>query len=244
MKRIISFLCTLQNFSIIWKQPLNPILGETHSSYLDDDTQIFMEQVSHHPPISYFYVKNDLFISHGYFEAKPRLRLPNVSVEVDGRMHIQFLNSGNRYVVTQPNLRIKGVMTGGRKFIIEGDAFIYGLERSKTDGDMGQVKFDKANFKDERLFTHIHFGGGKPSGLLGRRTGSYDWFEGDTFKFDNPITLSKMDLFFLGNKEEREGTSMSKVLSKAWSKKVFKKDNAVQKIKGFWTNKVKINEEE
>lgn len=34
--------------------PLNPILGETVQSKLDEGTIFYAEQISHHPPISAF----------------------------------------------------------------------------------------------------------------------------------------------------------------------------------------------
>jgi hypothetical protein len=36
-----------------WDKPLNPILGETFQGLLPDGAEVFMEQVSHRPPISY-----------------------------------------------------------------------------------------------------------------------------------------------------------------------------------------------
>lgn len=38
------------------KKPFNPILGETWQAKYDNGTEIFMEQTSHHPPISHFHV--------------------------------------------------------------------------------------------------------------------------------------------------------------------------------------------
>jgi hypothetical protein len=40
----------------MFQKPLNPILGETLQATLIDGTQICAEQVSHHPPISYFLI--------------------------------------------------------------------------------------------------------------------------------------------------------------------------------------------
>jgi len=44
------------------KKPWNPILGETHIGWVQDDangvTEFISEQVSHHPPVSAFNVKN------------------------------------------------------------------------------------------------------------------------------------------------------------------------------------------
>jgi len=37
-------------------KPFNPILGETFQTKILD-TEYYMEQVSHHPPMSRFYVK-------------------------------------------------------------------------------------------------------------------------------------------------------------------------------------------
>lgn len=39
-----------------FRKPLNPILGETYQAHMDDGTQIFMEQSSHHPPVSSWHV--------------------------------------------------------------------------------------------------------------------------------------------------------------------------------------------
>lgn len=245
MKRIIAFLCTLQNFSIIWKQPLNPILGETYSAFLDKDTEIHLEQISHHPPLSYFYITNPEFKCYGHFQAKPKLRLPNVSVKIEGRMNIQFLNSGNRYVLTQPNLRIKGVMTGGRKFIVEGDGYVYGMKDKVGKGIQGKMgKFDPKNFSEERYFSHVHFGGGKSHGLFGKKKGAYDFFEGDTVKFSEVNTMKSLDDYFLGNEKERNDVNIDKVVSKSWKKGIFSEKNCIHKINGFWTNKVKINTDE
>ena len=45
----ISYLYTAH----IFDKPLNPILGETLQGKLADGTSIFLEQICHHPPISY-----------------------------------------------------------------------------------------------------------------------------------------------------------------------------------------------
>ncbi len=39
----------------IFDKPLNPILGETYQGSLADGSTVYMEQVTHHPPISYFF---------------------------------------------------------------------------------------------------------------------------------------------------------------------------------------------
>lgn len=40
-----------------WRKPFNPILGETWQASLSDGTTMFMEQISHHPPVSAFHME-------------------------------------------------------------------------------------------------------------------------------------------------------------------------------------------
>ena len=47
----ISFFYATHTFD----KPLNPILGETYQAIMEDGTEICLEQVAHHPPISYLY---------------------------------------------------------------------------------------------------------------------------------------------------------------------------------------------
>ena len=41
----------------IYEKPLNPILGETFQARGQDGAMIYMEQTSHHPPISHFLIE-------------------------------------------------------------------------------------------------------------------------------------------------------------------------------------------
>lgn len=69
-----------------WRKPLNPILGETYQSYTTDGGFVFMEQICHHPPISYinFEGPNTMFRFHGYSTFAVKARLNHVSLEVGG----------------------------------------------------------------------------------------------------------------------------------------------------------------
>ena len=54
MTVLCRFVAGLQHAFQSWRKPFNPILGETWEAGLPDGTQIFIEQISHHPPISAF----------------------------------------------------------------------------------------------------------------------------------------------------------------------------------------------
>ena len=51
MTNSLSFAYTCHVFD----KPLNPILGETYQGKLPDSSMVYMEQICHHPPISYIY---------------------------------------------------------------------------------------------------------------------------------------------------------------------------------------------
>ena len=48
------FVAGLQHVYQSWRKPFNPILGETFESVLSDGSRVYVEQISHHPPISAF----------------------------------------------------------------------------------------------------------------------------------------------------------------------------------------------
>lgn len=48
------YIAGLQHCFQSWQKPFNPILGETFQARLSDGSEVFLEQISHHPPISSF----------------------------------------------------------------------------------------------------------------------------------------------------------------------------------------------
>ena len=48
------FVAGLQHCFQSWRKPFNPILGETWQATLSNGTTLYLEQISHHPPISAF----------------------------------------------------------------------------------------------------------------------------------------------------------------------------------------------
>jgi thiosulfate reductase cytochrome b subunit len=68
------------------KKPFNPLLGETYE-YFDQEynTKVICEQVSHHPPISAFYIENNDFIYTGWIQVKILLNITGVKVLMDSQ---------------------------------------------------------------------------------------------------------------------------------------------------------------
>ena len=88
MTQSISFIYPTHCFD----KPLNPILGETYQGVLEDGSEICLEQVCHHPPISYIcqYGPNDCYRWYGYTSLKPKASLNSISLNVEGSKTVEF----------------------------------------------------------------------------------------------------------------------------------------------------------
>lgn len=53
---VIAYFLSMLRQETSDKKPWNPVLGETHFCYTENDAKFISEQVSHHPPISAFHV--------------------------------------------------------------------------------------------------------------------------------------------------------------------------------------------
>ncbi|KAF7224783.1 oxysterol-binding protein-related protein 5 isoform X1 [Nothobranchius furzeri] len=101
------------------KKPYNPILGETFRCcwlhpQTDSCTFYIAEQVSHHPPISAFYVCNrkDGFCISGSILAKSRFYGNSLSAILDGKARLLFLSRDEEYIITMPYAHCKGILYG------------------------------------------------------------------------------------------------------------------------------------
>uniref|UniRef100_A0AAY4C5P6 Oxysterol-binding protein n=1 Tax=Denticeps clupeoides TaxID=299321 RepID=A0AAY4C5P6_9TELE len=101
------------------KKPYNPVLGETfrccwHHPETNSCTFYIAEQVSHHPPISAFYVcnKKDGFCINGSILAKSKFYGNSLSAILDGKAKLVFLTRDEEYVITMPYANCKGILYG------------------------------------------------------------------------------------------------------------------------------------
>jgi hypothetical protein len=79
-----------------WDKPLNPILGETYQGELDDGSKVFIEQISHHPPISYMLHEgaDNLYRFSGYSTFSAKAWLNSIKLKVVGLKTITFPKDG------------------------------------------------------------------------------------------------------------------------------------------------------
>lgn len=88
MTASVAFLHPCHN----WGKPLNPILGETYQASLPDGSQIFVEQVCHHPPISYLLLEgpNNSYRFYGYSIFAIKAYLNSINLEISGHKVAEF----------------------------------------------------------------------------------------------------------------------------------------------------------
>ncbi|EFJ41509.1 hypothetical protein VOLCADRAFT_121628, partial [Volvox carteri f. nagariensis] len=125
------------------KLPFNPILGETWQASLSDGTTMFMEQISHHPPVSAFHMEGP-----GGAYRFLGLSQPTVSIVVKyygfktvakGFRYVDFPD-GTRIELHYPQYYIKNV--------------VYGSSRPRAEVDGQAILVDVRN----KLKTVINFG--------------------------------------------------------------------------------------
>ena len=80
----------------IWEKPLNPILGETLQGKLADGSVVSLEQVCHHPPISFICHEgpNGLYRWSGYSSFTTRVHMNTIDLDVKGGKTIIFKDGG------------------------------------------------------------------------------------------------------------------------------------------------------
>ena len=80
----------------VFDKPLNPILGETLQGSLADGTTVMLEQICHHPPISFINVEgpDGLYGWSGYSSFTTRVHMNSIDLDVKGGKTIVFSDGG------------------------------------------------------------------------------------------------------------------------------------------------------
>ena len=112
------------------KKPYNPLLGETFRCYWQHSngsrTFYIAEQLSHHPPISGFYVTNrqDGYTISATIIAKSKFYGNSTSAVLDGVAILTMLPRGEDYTMTVPYAYCKGILMGTLSMELGGKVHI------------------------------------------------------------------------------------------------------------------------
>jgi hypothetical protein len=137
------------------KKPLNAFLGELFIGHWRDEeigeTRLVAEQVSHHPPITACYLRND---KHGVwaqgFTQQEITFSGTVNIKQKGYALLHFDKHNEDYLIPVPNIKVKGLLSGTPYPELSGD---YSLISS--NGYVSHLRFTGKSF----------FGSGQKNGL-------------------------------------------------------------------------------
>ncbi|KAF4439564.1 hypothetical protein F53441_12550 [Fusarium austroafricanum] len=121
------------------KKPLNPFLGELFLGSFSDkggsQSQLIIEQVSHHPPVTACSISNEErgMSSIGFVGQETSFSLVNgVAVRPTGCAIIKDDKHNEQSLMTMPTILVKGVTTGNPYPELDGPAYITSTSRYLT----------------------------------------------------------------------------------------------------------------
>jgi len=114
-KNVVSMLVAGLHNTCTQMKPFNPILGETFEATFDDGSQIFLEQSSHHPPVSNFEIigANNKWYLYGFGEWSAGFRGNSIKGRQAGPMVAAF-SDGTKISFELPWTVISGFLFGER----------------------------------------------------------------------------------------------------------------------------------
>lgn len=120
---VMTFMVAGLHRAVTNLKPFNPILGETFQACYKDGSQMFLEQISHHPPMSAFQLigPNHIFHMHGFHEFAASMSPNSVLGQQLGQNVVEFFDGG-RITYTNPYALVKGIVWGERNFTWVGTA--------------------------------------------------------------------------------------------------------------------------
>jgi len=91
MKKTIILEISMALLALSTKSPFNPVLGETYQGSING-CPIFMEQISHHPPITYIYLQGRGYKIYGSISPQIQVRLNYVKGVNNTWLTVDFEN--------------------------------------------------------------------------------------------------------------------------------------------------------
>jgi len=139
--------------------PLNPILGETITRELDNGAKLYLEQTSHHPPVSHFLMEGpnkDVTIK-GYAMYKVGLQSVNTATGARlGKFEVEY-KDGAKYSVSDPACEIWGIMNTEKVYNFTGSLVVSDV----INNIECEVKYNPNNMKVGMLTKIPGFGNSK-----------------------------------------------------------------------------------
>lgn len=139
------------------KKPFNPILGETFRCYWHHPngsrTFFLAEQVSHHPPVSAFYMTNrqDGFCLSCSILARSKFYGNSTSAILEGVGTLTLLPRGENYTLSSPYAHCKGILMGTLSMELGGKVNI----ECENTGYKAELEFKLKPFLGGSEYTNL-----------------------------------------------------------------------------------------
>eukprot|EP00188_Purpureofilum_apyrenoidigerum_P004321 Plantae.Rhodophyta-Purpureofilum_apyrenoidigerum.ctg4803.p1 GENE.Plantae.Rhodophyta-Purpureofilum_apyrenoidigerum.ctg4803~~Plantae.Rhodophyta-Purpureofilum_apyrenoidigerum.ctg4803.p1 ORF type:complete len:357 (-),score=55.85 Plantae.Rhodophyta-Purpureofilum_apyrenoidigerum.ctg4803:161-1231(-) len=101
LSRVVAFYIGGIHLTSNVKKPLNPILGETYAGQIGRHTKVYVEQASHHPPVTNFLVTGRGFRYHGSMSYSAKFGVNEFKLVNKGKRVIEF-DDGSKIVFNMP----------------------------------------------------------------------------------------------------------------------------------------------
>ncbi|KAI9311918.1 hypothetical protein BX666DRAFT_1866894 [Dichotomocladium elegans] len=140
------------------KKPYNPVLGEQYFMSWGEvngsgETSVTCEQVSHHPPITAFYIHNDKagMTMNGHTGQKTRFSSTALICDQVGQTMITLQKRNNEsYMLTSPSLTVNGIWYAAPYIELTGNSYIQsstGYYATIEYSSRGWISGEKNHFK-------------------------------------------------------------------------------------------------
>jgi hypothetical protein len=122
-------------------KPFNPIIGETFQCKLND-SNYYLEQIAHHPPIFRFYAKGKKYKLFGFEEASASTGVNSLTVYYKGNFCIEYSDQ-TQNVIIYPTLTFNGIIMGDRKSLFNDKLVVF----DQRNNLISVVEFEKKTKK-------------------------------------------------------------------------------------------------
>ena len=117
MTSSVSFMYATHSF----EKPLNPILGETLEGSMEDGSRIYMEQITHHPPISYTLIEGpgSNYRAYAWSMYTPKAHMNSIELHCKGYKVVEFPD-GSKIEYNPSNNMFQNTIWGTLRHIVNG----------------------------------------------------------------------------------------------------------------------------
>jgi hypothetical protein len=125
MKYVVAFYVAGLHLNLSQKKPFNPIWGETYQGTIGKDLDVYCEQISHHPAITFAYLDAPHYNLTAKHEYSLKIYPNSASFRCNGYRKIIMKDSAKTtYLIKYPWAESKGFMFGLPAFSYNGDIVI------------------------------------------------------------------------------------------------------------------------